>query len=606
MEKDREESVRQEPPRGRRGMPVEKAKDFKGTWKKLFKYCDKYTLQIIAAIICAFAGTALTIIGPQKIKDMVNIVAEGLLTGIDLAAVTKQGLILGAMYLIGALLNFTQTRTMRVMSVKISNMIRRDISRKINRLPISYYKRGTIGDVLSRVTNDVMTISMTISDNVSGLVSSCTLFAGALIMMFVTNAVLALTALAATIIGFIVLIVIRKKSQKYFRKQQKALGMLNGHIEEMFSGHTVVKAYNGERKAKEEFDSLNGKLRYGSFKAQALSGLMMPLMVFIGNLAYVAVCVVGAYLTINGKIGFGVIVAFVMYVRYFTQPLSQIAQAMQGLQSGAAAGERVFEFLEAAEMEDESDKTQRIVDCEGKVEFEHVKFGYDESKVVIKDFSAVAAPGKKIAIVGPTGAGKTTLVNLLMRFYETDGGRILIDGIPSSELTRSNVHDLFCMVLQDTWLFEGTIRENLIYCNENVSDETLVKACKAVGLDHFIRTLPMGYDTVLGDTVSLSAGQKQQMTIARAMIANKPMLILDEATSSVDTRTEAQIQKAMDELMEGRTSFVIAHRLSTIKNADLILVVKGGDIVESGTHEELLAAKGFYAELYNSQFEECD
>ena len=393
-------------------------------------------------------------------------------------------------------------------------------------------------------------------------------------------------------------------SQKYFTRQQKHLGEINGHIEEMYSGHTVVKAYNGEENSKRIFDEMNGNLRESGFRAQCLSGLMMPIMSFIGNFGYVAVCVVGALLTMNGKISFGVIVAFMMYVRYFTQPLSQIAQAMQSLQSAGAAGERVFEFLEAEEMSDESSKNASIENIIGEVEFKHVKFGYEDSdRVIIHDFSAKALPGQKIAIVGPTGAGKTTLVNLLMRFHEIQGGEILIDGVSTNSLKRENVHSLFCMVLQDTWLFEGTVRENLIYCTENVSDEKMKEACRAVGLDHFIRTLPHGYDTVLNDQVSLSQGQKQQLTIARAMIADKPMLILDEATSSVDTRTELVIQNAMDALMKDRTSFVIAHRLSTIKNADLILVLKDGDIIESGTHDELLNKKGFYADLYNSQFD---
>ena len=394
------------------------------------------------------------------------------------------------------------------------------------------------------------------------------------------------------------------RSQKYFAAQQKALGAVNGHIEEMYSGHTVVKAYNGEEKSQKTFHELNENLRGNGFKAMCLAGMMQPLMGFIGNFGYVAVCVVGAMLTMDGKIGFEVIVAFMLYVRYFTQPLSQLGQATQSLQQAAAAGERVFEFLEAEEMADESGKKKRYKQAKGQVVFDHVRFGYEDTdKIVIKDFSAMAKPGQKIAIVGPTGAGKTTLVNLLMRFHELQGGEIRIDGVPISEMTREYVHSQFCMVLQDTWIFEGTVRENLMYCSDS-NEVNMVKACKAVGLHHFIRTLPKGYDTVLDDQVSLSQGQRQQLTIARAMIANRPMLILDEATSSVDTRTELQIQTAMDELMKDRTSFVIAHRLSTIKNADLILVLKEGDIVESGTHEQLLEQNGFYAELYNSQFDQ--
>ena len=460
--------------------------------------------------------------------------------------------------------------------------------------------------MLSRVTNDVDTIGQSMNMSIGTLVSAVTLLLGSLVMMLVTNVVMTATAIGATLIGFVLMMLIMGRSQRYFLRQQENLGAVNGHIEEIYTGHTVVKAYNGEADAKKTFNQMNHALRDSGFKAQCLSGLMMPLMIFIGNLGYVAVCVVGAALTMHGSISFGVIVAFMMYIRYFTQPLSQIAQAMQSLQSAAAAGERVFEFLHAEEMEDEQKKTATLGRAKGLVEFEHVRFGYEDSdRIIIHDFSAVAKPGQKIAIVGPTGAGKTTMVNLLMRFHEIQSGKIKIDGIPTNTVKREEVHAQFCMVLQDTWLFEGTVRENLVYCSKGVSDENMQAACKAVGLDHFIRTLPHGYDTVLNDQVNLSQGQKQQLTIARAMIADKPMLILDEATSSVDTRTELQIQTAMDQLMKGRTSFVIAHRLSTIKNADLILVMKDGDIIESGKHEELLAKGGFYAELYNSQFEQA-
>lgn len=443
------------------------------------------------------------------------------------------------------------------------------------------------------------------NQSIGNLVSAVTLFVGSLFMMFKTDVIMTITAIVATLIGFVLMTVIAKHSSKYFVRQQRCLGEINGHIEEIYTGHTVVKAYNGEAQAAAEFERMNNNLRESAFRAQCLAGLMPPIMTFIGNLGYVAVCVAGAVLTMKGTIGFEVIVAFMMYVRYFTQPLSQIAQAAQSLQSAAAAGERVFEFLEAKEMDDESNKTKTLDNVKGDVSFEHVKFGYDEDRVIIHDFSAKAKAGQKIAIVGPTGAGKTTLVNLLMRFYEIQGGKICIDGIPTNQVKREMVHSQFCMVLQDTWLFEGTVRENLVYCTPNVSDERMKEACRAVGLDHFVRTLQHGYDTVLNDQVNLSQGQKQQLTIARAMIADKPMLILDEATSSVDTRTELQIQNAMDELMKNRTSFVIAHRLSTIKNADLILVLKDGDVIESGTHEELLAKKGFYADLYNSQFDQA-
>lgn len=584
----------------------EKSKDFMGTWTKLLKYCKRYWPAVITAIVCALCGTIFTLIGPDKLSDLTDLITEGIMTGIDLDAVAKIGFTLVAFYACSVILSITQGYVMATVTQKVSKKLRSDISEKINRLPMWYYNRTSTGDVLSRVTNDVDTIGQSINMSIGNLVSALTLLVGSLVMMICTNLIMTAAAVIATFIGFIFMMLIMSRSQKYFSRQQKHLGEINGHIEEIYSGHTVVKAYNGEQKAKEQFDNMNGSLRESGFKAQCLSGLMMPLMQFIGNFGYVAVCLVGAVLTKNGIISFGVIVAFMMYIRYFTQPLQQIAQAMQSLQSAAAAGERVFEFIEAEEMPDESDKTAVLKNVKGSVEFSHVRFGYEgTNKIIIHDFSAKAEPGQKIAIVGPTGAGKTTMVNLLMRFHEIQGGEIKIDGVPTSQLKREEVHSQFCMVLQDTWLFEGTVRENLIYCSENVSDEKMEKACKSVGLDHFIRTLPHGYDTILNDQVNLSQGQKQQITIARAMIADKPMLILDEATSSVDTRTELQIQRAMDELMKNRTSFVIAHRLSTIKDADLILVMKDGDIIEKGTHEALLKKGGFYAELYNSQFEQA-
>jgi ATP-binding cassette subfamily B protein len=508
------------------------------------------------------------------------------------------------MYAAGFILTATQGWTMASITQRVTKRMRSDISIKINRLPMSFYNKTSTGDVLSCVTNDVDTIGQSLNQSLGNFVHAVVLFVGSLVMMLSTNGIMTLAAVAASLIGFLFMFLIMGRSQRYFTRQQKCLGKLNGHVEEMYAGHTVVKAYNGEENSGKEFDKMNHDLYESGLKAQCLAGIMQPLMGFIGNLGYVAVCVTGGALVLNDKITFGVIVAFMMYVRYFTQPLSQIAQAMQSLQSAAAAGTRVFEFLEAEAMEDESGKAKQLGEAQGNVEFDHVKFGYEENKTIIHDFSAKAKPGQKIAIVGPTGAGKTTLVNLLMRFYEIQGGDIRLDGISTKELRREDVHSQFCMVLQDTWLFEGTVRENLVYCGENISDEKITEACRAVGLDHYIRTLPNGYDTVLNDQVNLSQGQKQQLTIARAMIADKPMLILDEATSSVDTRTEQQIQKAMDLLMENRTSFVIAHRLSTIKNADLILVLKDGDIIESGTHEALLEKNGFYAELYNSQFEQ--
>lgn len=525
---------------------------------------------------------------------------------IDMDKIVSIGMLLIVFYVISYILSAIQGWIMATVTQRVSKEMRSDISHKINRLPMWFYNRTTTGDVLSRVTNDVDTIGQSLNMSIGTLVSAVVLFVGSLVMMLKTNGIMTLTAVVASLIGFVFMFVIMGRSQKYFVRQQKHLGEINGHVEEIYAGHTVVKAYNGEVEARKTFSRMNENLRDSGFKAQCLSGLMMPVMSFIGNLGYVAVCVVGGAMALDGKIGFGVIVAFMMYVRYFTQPLSQIAQAVQSLQSAAAAGERVFEFLEAEEMEDETNKTAKLGTAKGYVEFDHVKFGYEGSgKTLIKDFSAAAKPGQKIAIVGPTGAGKTTMVNLLMRFHEIQGGEIRIDGVPTKNLTREDVHSQFCMVLQDTWLFEGTVRENLVYCAEGVTDEKLKNACKAVGLDHFIRTLPKGYDTVLNDQINLSQGQKQQLTIARAMIADKPMLILDEATSSVDTRTEQKIQEAMDKLMENRTSFVIAHRLSTIKNSDLILVMRDGDIIESGNHEELLRKNGFYAELYNSQFEQA-
>jgi ATP-binding cassette subfamily B protein len=582
-----------------------KVKKLVGTWNKLFGYCQKYKIGIVLSLICAILGTILTLMGPDRLSAMTDCITEGFATGIDMDKVFKIGMTLVIMYLAGYVLMAVQGWTMATITQRVTKQMRTDISKKINRLPMSYYNKTSTGDVLSRVTNDVDTIGQSLNQSISNFVQAVVLFVGSLVMMLITNRIMTLTAVAASVIGFFFLFLIMGRSQKYFTRQQQCLGTLNGHVEEMYAGHTVIKAYNEEENSGKKFDELNQKLYDSGFKAQCLAGIMQPFMGFIGNLGYVAVCVVGGAMVLNDKISFGVIVAFMMYVRYFTQPLSQIAQAMQSLQSAAAAGERVFEFLEAKEMEDESEKTQKLEHVQGQVEFDHVKFGYDSDKVIIHDFSAKAKPGQKIAIVGPTGAGKTTLINLLMRFYEIQGGEIRIDGIPTKNLKREDVHSQFCMVLQDTWLFEGTVRENLVYNGEEVSDEKITQACKAVGLDHYIRTLPDGYDTVLNDQVNLSQGQKQQLTIARAMIADKPMLILDEATSSVDTRTEQQIQNAMDLLMENRTSFVIAHRLSTIKNADLILVLKDGDIIESGTHDSLLEKNGFSAQLYNSQFDEA-
>lgn len=582
----------------------EQSKDFLGAWKKLLRYCKRFAPAIVTALVCSIGGTALTLIGPDKLGELTNVVKNGILTGIDLDAVADIGATLIVYYSLSMVLSVVQGWLMANVTQRLAQRMRGDIAAKIDRLPMSYYNKTTTGDILSRVTNDVDTIGQSMHMAVGNLVSSVTLMVGSLVMMLRHSFLMTGAAILATLLGFVLMLLIMSRSQKYFLRQQRDLGRINGHIEEIYAGHTVVKAYNGEDAALKTFTEMNESLRDSGFKSQCLSGLMMPIMHFVGNFGYVAVCVVGALLALDGKIEIGTIVAFMMYIRFFTQPLSQIAQAMQSLQSAAAAGERVFEFLEADEMEDEHDKPTRLEKTRGLVEFDHVRFGYEDSdRIVIHDFSAVAKPGQKIAIVGPTGAGKTTMVNLLMRFHELTGGEIRIDGVPIREMSREEVHRQFCMVLQDTWLFEGTLRENLIYCTEGATDEKMKKACKAVGLDHFVRTLPKGYDTVLNDRVSLSQGEKQQLTIARAMIADRPMLILDEATSSVDTRTELKIQRAMDELMKDRTSFVIAHRLSTIKNADLILVLRDGDIVESGTHEALLEKGGFYAELYNSQFD---
>ncbi len=599
---------------GRHGFnqPVEKPKNFKKTMVKLMRYCKKYLPVISVALVTALVGTVLQIIGPDQLKDMTDEITKGLpslingvpvVNSIDLEAVSSIAWLLTAIYGGSLLLNLVQGQIMATITQRIAKTMRTDISRKINRLPLKYFDKVSYGDVLSRVTNDVDAIGQTLNQSLGTLVTAITMFFGSLIMMFHNNWIMALTAVAASLLGFILMILIMAKSQKHFVTQQKELGQINGHVEEIYSGHNVVKVYNGGKAAKKTFEEINEKLYASAWKSQFLSGLMMPLMNFIGNFGYVAVCVVGAALVLKGTISFGVIVAFMIYIRLFTQPLSQFAQAFNNLQRTAAAGERVFEFLEEAELTDESQKQATLHQIKGEVEFQHVKFGYVPGKTVIHDFSARIKAGQKVAIVGPTGAGKTTMVNLLMRFYDLDGGAILLDNISIDQVPRENVHEQFSMVLQDTWLFEGTIKENIIYSKEGISDDQVVEACKTVGLHHFIKTLPDGYDTVLGDNASLSEGQKQLITIARAMIQNAPLLILDEATSSVDTRTERIVQKAMDRLTEGRTSFVIAHRLSTIKNADLILVMKDGDIVESGSHEELLAKGGFYAELYNSQFE---
>ena len=597
---------------GPMGGMVEKPKEFKKTWLRLIRYSKRYAPAVITALALAAIGTVMQIIGPDRLKDMANLIMKGLpslvnglpaMGKVDLDAVRRIAFTLVIFYAGASVLGFAQGFIMTTVTQKISKNLRTGISEKINRLPLKYFDKVSYGDVLSRVTNDVDAIGQTMNQSIGTLVTAVTMLAGSLVMMFYNSWILALTAIFSSLFGFVFMALIMSRSQKYFARQQEGLGEANGHVEEVYSGHNVVKAYNGGKEAMRVFDRINAKLYDSGWKSQFMSGLMMPVMTFIGNFGYVAVCVVGAALAMNGSISFGVIVAFMMYIRLFTQPLSQIAQAFQNLQRAAAAGERVFELFDEAEMSDESKKVKKLKNVRGDVEFRHVHFGYTEDKTVINDFSAHVRAGQKVAIVGPTGAGKTTIVNLLMRFYELNAGEILVDGTPIDQVRRENVHEQFGMVLQDTWMFEGTIKENVVYCKENVSDEQVIDACKAVGLHHFIRTLPQGYETRLDDKASLSQGQKQLVTIARAMIQNAPMLILDEATSSVDTRTEVLIQEAMDKLTQGRTSFVIAHRLSTIKNADVILVMKDGDVIESGRHEQLLSKGGYYAELYQSQFE---
>ena len=583
----------------------EVAKDFKGTIAKLLRYDKSIVKLLFICLILSFASSALAIIGPDKLKDITNVVANNIMTGIPLNEVKDIAIILIIIYAISALFGYLEGFIMATVTAQFQKRMRDDISKKINRLPLSFFDKTTVGDILSRVTNDVDNIGFTMTQSLSSIVGSSTLLIGSLIMMFYTNWILAITAILSTIIGMVFVVIIITKSQKYFNEVQKSLGDINGHIEEVFSGHNVIKAYNAEEEMNEKFDKINEHLFDCGRKSQFLSGLMHPLMGFTGNFGYVIVCVVGSILVMNKTIDFGVIVAFMMYIKFFTRPLMQIAQSFTGIQSAAAASERVFEFLEAKEMDNEKELTDKLelTDVKGNLELDNVHFGYDE-KEIIHGFSAKAKSGQKIAIVGPTGAGKTTIVNLLMKFYPINSGNIIIDGHSINDITRENVHDLFTMVLQDTWVFEGTIKENIRYNNKNITDEEIVDACKKVGLHHLIKTLPNGYDTILTDADNLSAGEKQLLTIARAMISKKPFLILDEATSNVDTRTEELVGKAMDKLAQDRTSFIIAHRLSTIRNADLILVMNNGKIIEQGTHDELLEKEGFYAELYNSQFQE--
>ena len=586
--------------------PMEKT-DLKGALNDLSTYMRKSLGVVVLALVLAALSAVLTIIGPDQVGKIATIMSEGLLGGIDLAAIARVGILLAVIYSLSALFGFIQHYIMASVTLKISYRMRAELSEKINRVPQKYFNFHAQGDILSRITNDVSTLQQGLTNSLPTIISAATQFLGCLIMMFVTEWRLALVSLGITLVGLLLVVFIMSRSQKYFTARQESLGKLNGYVEEMYSGHEVVRISRAAEPVGKTFDTLNDAVYDANWRSQFLSGVMQPLMNVIGNLSYVAVCVLGSILAIQGIIDIGVIVSFILYVRLFTSPLTQIAQGMTNLQTASASAHRIFDFLGSEEMPDESEKPELPRPVRGEVDFEHVRFSYPDSpdKIIIKDFSAHVAPGQKVAIVGPTGAGKTTMVNLLMRFYEIADGCIKIDGVPSQDIRREDVHKLFGMVLQDTWLFEGTVRENLVYNLPDVTDEQLNRVCCACGLDKFVRSLPNGFDTVLSESTSISAGQKQLLTIARAMLQNAPMLILDEATSSVDTRTELLIQRAMDKLTENRTSFVIAHRLSTIKNADLILVMKDGDVIESGTHETLMQQNGFYAALYNSQFDQA-
>lgn len=577
--------------------------------KPLISYMNRYVIMLITAIVFAIIGTILSVVGPRFISRIADIILAAVHGGdVDMQAVFRIGVMLICFYIAAAILAYLQGFFMVTITQKTAFNLRKDINRKINILPLKYFDDSTTGDLLSRVTNDVDTIGMTMNQSVGTLFQQGTQFIASFFLMLITNWILTFVAVGTALLGFILMMIIMKNSQKFFIRQQAELGNLTGHAEEVYSNHNVVKAYNSEEKEKQAFDTINSRLYSAAWKAQFFGGIMVPVMGFAANLGFVLVSVIGALLAANGTITFGVVIAFMIYVRLFTNPMEQLGRVFTQLQSTAAASKRVFEFLEEDELEDESHK-ERLLDrnnVRGDIEFEHVKFGYDPEKIIIKDFSASIKSGQKVAIVGPTGAGKTTLVNLIMRFYEVGSGCILIDGVDMKDMSRSEIHDLFGMVLQDTWLFEGTFRENIRFSKTQASDEMIEQAAKMAGIDHFIKTMPLGYDTVLNEEANVSQGQKQLITIARAMVENAPFLILDEATSSVDTRTEELIQEAMDRLMKGRTSFVIAHRLSTIRNADLILVMNNGDIIEQGSHDELMAQGGFYADLYNSQFDSIE
>ena len=583
---------------------MHKTKQTSSLWSRLSPYLKGFHLFFGIAILFSIVSSVITVIGPDKLKEITDAITKGMGGAIDIDKITSIALTLAVLYGVGALVSYSSSFIISTMIQRFAERLRNAIAEKINRVPLQYFDSHEQGDTLSRVTNDVDLMTQSFNQSLVQMVSSIVLLVGSIFMMFKTDWHLALTAILSVFGGFGLSSIIMVKSQPLFKQQQANLAKVSGYVEEIYSGHNVVISYNGRHQAKEQFDAINQDLYHSMWKSQFFSGIMMPLMQFVGNFGYVMVCIVGAVLTINGDITIGTIVAFMTYVRIFTQPIGQMAQGITQLQSASAAMGRVFEFLGEEEMEDESQKTRQLGTPKGHVSFEHVRFGYSPDKTIIHDFTAEAKPGQKVAIVGPTGAGKTTMVNLLMRFYDIQAGKIAIDGVDTKAMSREEVHDAFSMVLQDTWLFEGTIRENLVFNQTDISDEAVEAATRAVGVHHFIRTLPHGYDTVLDDSVTLSVGQKQLLTIARALLKDAPLLILDEATSSVDTRTEELIQKAMDKLMEGRTSFVIAHRLSTIRNADLILVMKDGNIIEQGNHQELMSQNGFYADLYNSQFTE--
>ena len=567
-------------------------------------YIKGFQFPLLVAFVGAMLSSVITVYGPVKLKEITNLITEGMTSQIDLKAISNIALFLAILYGVGALLNYMQSFIISSVIQHFSKRLRTAIAEKINKLPLRYFDSHSQGDTLSRVTNDVDTVGQSLNQSLGTVISSSLLLIAVLFMMFYNNVVLSFVTIGSVLIGFVFVALIMGKSQRFFRAQQENLASVNGYVEEMYSGHNVIVSYNATEESKKAFQMLNTNLYSSMWKSQFISGIMMPLMIFTGNFGYVMVVLVGASMALNGDVTMGTIVAFMVYVRIFSQPLSQIAQGITTLQQASAAMGRVFEFLAEPEMENDEHKAQQLTTLKGDVAFDKVFFGYNPDRTIIHDFSANAKAGQKIAIVGPTGAGKTTIVNLLMKFYEIEKGRITIDGVDTKQMKRSEVHDAFSMVLQDTWLFEGTIKENLIYNQKNISDEAVVAATKAVGVHHFIKTLPKGYDTVLDDTVSLSVGQKQLLTIARALLKDAPLLILDEATSSVDTRTEELIQKAMDKLMEGRTSFVIAHRLSTIRNADSILVMRDVNIIEQGNHDQLMEQNGFYADLYNSQFDE--